>query len=348
MRTNLRAACETGNLAWLKEQKANGTLGDISENGNCAIYAAVAAGQLEVIKWLAEESGQAVDVTTDNNYVFRIAAENGHLDIVKWLITDSEQAAKTAAYADVAIRFSAVNGHLNVIRWLVEDYRDWIAAKKLDDQNFVRQPVDVTLDNNCATRLAAVNGHLDSVKWLVLKSGQDIDVSELNHYALRMAAVNGHLAVIKWLVIDYPAHLAEKDEDRTKKYYADITNHVTSAVVLAAESGHLDIVKWFVKESGQTIDVTASNLYAVRWTAQNGHLDVVRWLIEDSDQIVDCRNYQTWEAETDVASWPAPIQDYLATVKSLQETLGLEDWKTGLDTLSQTRRRQGSGRVSRI
>ena len=56
-------ACKTGNLAWLKEQKAAGTLGDVTAVNNHAVRAAAANGHLEVIKWLILDSGQKIDIT---------------------------------------------------------------------------------------------------------------------------------------------------------------------------------------------------------------------------------------------------------------------------------------------
>ena len=55
-------------------------------------------------------------------------------------------------------------------------------------------------------------------------------------------------------------------------------NLLGRAVLSAAENGHLEVVKWLVLESGQPVNVTTHNNYALSSATANGHLEVVGFL----------------------------------------------------------------------
>jgi ankyrin repeat protein len=59
----------------------------------------------------------------------------------------------------------------------------------------------------------------------------------------------------------------------------------------AARHGHLSVVRYLIEESGQSIDVTAHNNFALRYAARHGHLSVVRYFIEESGQPVDATSH---------------------------------------------------------
>ena len=193
---------------------------------------------------------------------------------------------------------------------------------------------DDASENNQAVQLASRFGHLDVLKWLVEESKLTIDFTAVSNWPVQLAAENGHLDVVKWLV---------KESGQA----VDITDHDNLALQLAAENGHLDVVKWLVEESGQAVDVTAVSNRAVRWAAGSGHLGVVRWLVEESGQTVDCRDCETWELVEDFNNLTEDIRAYLLFVKQLQEMLGLDDWKTGLE-LRKTASRQRLPLTGRI
>ena len=206
---------------------------------------------------------------------------------------------------------------------------DWLKAQKA-----AGTLGEVTVSGNRSVQLAAANGHLDIVKWLVLESELAVDVTAKDNMAIRVAATNGHLDIIKWLVKDYGDWVtAKKLEDPSFTGQAvDVTTDGNCAVRFAAYTGHLNVVRWLVEESGQAVDVTAMDNWAVKHAAANEYLDTVRWLVEMSNQSVDCRDCMMWKVDfRRFESWPAESQRYLRLVGKLQDVLGLEDWKTGLE-----------------
>ena len=170
-------------------------------------------------------------------------------------------------------------------------------------------------------QLAAANGHLDVVKWLVFESRQPSSSTEDNNFAVRMAAANGHLNVVRWLVEE-------------SGQAVDLTAGECRVLQVAAEYGHLEVVKWLVKESGQQLDITTTDNYAARWAAANGHDAVLRWLIEDSGQLIDCRGKDILLISRGFDDLNESIKTYLIQVRMLQEALGLDNWKTGLDAIA--------------
>ena len=161
------------------------------------------------------------------------------------------------------------------------------------------------------------------------------DVTEDDNWAVQRASGNGHLDVVKWLV---------KESGQP----VDVTATENYAVRWAAYYGYLDIITWLVEESGQAVDVTAKDNWAVKSAAAKGYLETVQWLVEKSCQVIDCRDCETWEVRTPFWEWPKNCRVYLIGVKTLQEALGLDSWKTGLDTTAPMSPSHGSHRASRI
>jgi ankyrin repeat protein len=94
---------------------------------------------------------------------------------------------------------------------------------------------------------------------------------------------------------------------------------------LAARHGHLSVVRYLIEESGQSIDVTAHNNFALRYAARHGHLPVVRYLIEESNQPVDvfANDNKLLRTAADTSSF-VELRTYLETVIPIIESLGLD------------------------
>jgi len=118
------------------------------------------------------------------------------------------------------------------------------------------QQVNLTDKSNLAVREAIEYGHLDTLKWLVHESGQNIDVTDANHLAFQFAALNGYLDIIQWLIIEYP-------EARHRQW-------------------ELGIITEEQLESGQKIQISTDDDYAIRLAADHHHFEVCKWLINES------------------------------------------------------------------
>lgn len=135
---------------------------------------------------------------------------------------------------------------------------------------------------------------------------------------------------------------------KNNKQLADLntpSNHGWTGIELAAENGHLDVVKWLVSESGQPVDVTVSDDFAIRYAAEYGYLDIIKWLVMESTTAhkeasqkfgfeflyrqVDATACDSiaigWAAENghlDVVKWL--VKDYFNASKEVAQSFGVE------------------------
>jgi len=166
---NILEACETGDVSWFKQQKDNGTLPDLSvEQGYSdatPIEYACRFGQLDVIKWLVEESGQRIRTKISP-----------------------------------AISSALIYGHLHIVKWIWEDFTSAsiLAAKKFNFKP-VENSIQIRVGNTFALKKAAAAGHVDIFKWLLplTPPGNDFTI------VAQRAAEAGQLETLK-LIIGHP------------------------------------------------------------------------------------------------------------------------------------------------
>lgn len=118
------------------------------------LYAAVAEGRLDVVKWYMTDLAAALHVNPENGRLLYCAVLAGQLDIIKWLQFDSGLTVNlnTDKVSNARpIAMAAGTGHLELVRWLVLDSG---------------QAVNVTLDQNAALAAARKAGHKDIVAFL--------------------------------------------------------------------------------------------------------------------------------------------------------------------------------------
>lgn len=158
-------ACESGDLDWLKCQKASGTLGDLNEDSDYEyIFTVIESGNLEVLKWLIEDSGQKISIS--NNELLRFAAEAGFLDIFMWTLGKCSYLPVILAPKSVlidAIQSVAEYGHLELLEWLLKE---------------TKYSIDVTKNDEPALYLSVINDHTAAVRYLLLNSKSYPDITE--------------------------------------------------------------------------------------------------------------------------------------------------------------------------
>jgi ankyrin repeat protein len=91
----------------------------------------------------------------------------------------------------------------------------------------------------------------------------------------------------------------------------DVTAKDNWALQFAAANGHLSAVRYLIEEFGQSIDATAHSNFALRHAACNGHLSVVRYLIEESGQSVDAAADDNYALRLAAANGHLPVVRYL-------------------------------------
>ena len=98
-----------------------------------------------------------------------------------------------------------------------------------------------------------------------------------NEEALTMASTKGNLAVVKYLL----------------ERGADISYHLSAAIIWASNCGHLEVAKYLVRHGS---DVNARNGDALIFASYNGHLPVVKYLIRNGSNISSQNNKAVIEA----------------------------------------------------
>jgi len=142
-------AVDNGDVQWLIDQKAAGTLPVLANHYGAKLYLdeyAAMVGQLDVLKWVIENREQGTEVIANNHHIFQLAVENGHLEIVKWLVEESNCMIKIAANDNWAVRQAAGSGYLAVAKYLEEAISliDEIGLKMFREYMRTRQCPTVT------------------------------------------------------------------------------------------------------------------------------------------------------------------------------------------------------------
>lgn len=259
-KTPLMVQAQLGHTSSVKQLLAAGApIDDVDEDGQSALFHAVANGQLDVVKALLANSKKP-DLEGKNKFgstVFLAAAGSGHLDIARLL-------ADTGSKKDVAttdhrtpLSVAAHNGHADVVAWLLETPQNLDAA---DDNGWT------------ALHHAAFGDHADVVKLLLDKGANKdavVNVKSPNQgtSALGVAAIQGAVASAKVLL---DAH-------------ADISlgpAPTAPPLILAAFAGKLDMVKLLVERGAPLEQTNPQGGTALRAAADGGHVEIVRYLLE--------------------------------------------------------------------
>ena len=253
--------------------------------------AAAYGGQLEVLKWLRENSYPW------NAGTCAFAAWGGHLGVLQWA------RAKGCPWDAKTCTGAAGEGHLEVLQWARENGCPWnadtcassasnnghkklqawilkcaeeaapqeTAPKKTTKKHVVPDKDNTAEHDGCTSSLhfAAANGDEAAVRALI-KAGAGVDVKVNSVTPLDMATGMGHVAIVRAL-IEAGADINHVGvEGVTPLYMAAAMGHEAVALVLI-EAG-ADVNK--AKDGGVDDGVTP-----LEKTAATGHAEIARALI---------------------------------------------------------------------
>ena len=136
--------------------------GESDENGRNVLGAAVAAGQLDVVKWLLRAKWASIGDAGENGHTaLTVAAGEGRLDVVQWLLEEGGADVKEVDHdGNTALLHAAGNGHLAVVQWLLQK-----GGACIDE---------VDSNNDRALIKAADKGWSDVVQWLLMAGGESL------------------------------------------------------------------------------------------------------------------------------------------------------------------------------
>jgi len=258
---------------------------------------ALKAGNLAQLKeWV--DSGQQFertryDLTTGDNKALLRAVEFGQFKVVKWLVEECGQTI------------------LPTSQEFIEYAHGWPHAPTPRDENAVEVAVD--------------NQHYTIAKWLLRHPSNNLPDKVIEE-------------MLKGAV--------EYQDGRLFKgyfgYAAERINVVDRDICIqVAMRSTLKNFKWFVKDFGHVVDLIAENGLFVAtaitatngWSGETNLVAVAKWLVEESGQIVDCRDCESWVDiyNTPFSTWNKADQEYLLSIKRIQDAVGLENWLSVLE-----------------
>lgn len=157
--------------------------------------------QLDVIKWLVEESTYTIDVIAS----CEVAAKRGFLRILKYIHNCVDGGAITATHLKEAasrgnihvIKWAAKEGHLNYQRRRAGVYRAAIRAGHVNIVHFLRKKYEITTFAPKDIALAARAGHLTIVQMAAVHTPAVFSPSEI------MSIDGIHPDVRQWVALIY-------------------------------------------------------------------------------------------------------------------------------------------------
>jgi hypothetical protein len=179
-------------------------------HSNLLIHAA-AAGQLELLKWLVQESRlKLADHDLDLPIVFAEALQNGCLGVAKWLVPFVGRAAELDSST-----FSRISegGHVPLLRW--RHRRRRFSRRQLEDIAWK----------------AAFFGRLDVMQWLrqTNRSFFTTWLTRLKEWAFNGAVKGGNEEMVRWLhacgaevTLEVVAQIVGQDELKLLKFCREI------------------------------------------------------------------------------------------------------------------------------
>lgn len=209
-------ASEKGRLAVLKElAEAKIDFNKPGKFGEFAIHAAAAHGQVDVIKFFAEQKNPSVDFNIlkyGRSPIFT-AVEYGHFEVVKVLLEHGVKV--TSDDITKLANMAAKKGHVSIMEFLIEHGLD----------------LNKTFLGNTLAHVAAENGHHVIIKLLNKHNVNLNKETWIKKTPLIMAVENGHTNVVKALL-----------ESKS----IDLNAHPETLATIAVKQGHISVLKVLV------------------------------------------------------------------------------------------------------
>lgn len=203
--------CESSNFydQRVAAQGAHISLQMASSRSECTrLFSAVAAGDLDQVKLLADAGLRLRFRDRAGNTLLLAAAAAGHLSVLRWLAgREAPDWEERNHRWETPLMVAALAGHLALCEWMVSQGASLV----------VRDDGSLSLLN-----LAAGSGHLPVVRWLVQKDPSGVDEigpsDEVT--AFQLAAGRGHLDVAGWLAAQGANVAARTPDGETALHFA--------------------------------------------------------------------------------------------------------------------------------
>uniref|UniRef100_A0A915Q5P9 Sex-determining protein fem-1 n=1 Tax=Setaria digitata TaxID=48799 RepID=A0A915Q5P9_9BILA len=154
--------------------------------GAPALWAAAAAGHLEIVRYLVEEIGADINQTTQSNSSpLRGACYDGHYEIVEYLVEKGADIELANRHGHTPLMIAAFKMRVDIVRFLLEHGAD---------------PCRASAKGNTAMHDAAEAGS-DEIVYMLLKAGAKNVKDDCGLTPMQCAALAGHENVLKSFVI---------------------------------------------------------------------------------------------------------------------------------------------------
>lgn len=262
------------------------------------------------------------------------ALEAGNLALLKAWVESGQQFERTRydlTYGGNEALLKAVAcGRFKVVKWLVEECGQTILPTSREFTERVLGSMPTPIDEN-AVEVAVDSRHYTIAKWLLRHPSNNLPDKVIEE-------------MLKGAV--------EYDDSRLFKgffcYAEERINVVDRNICIqVAMHGTLENFKWFVKDSGHVVDLMAENGLFVataitatnKWSRTTNLVGIAKWLVEESGQMVDCRDCESWVDiyNAPFSSWNRADQEYLLSIKRIQDAVGLGNWRGVSEQLRDTK-----------
>lgn len=235
------------------------------ENRATPLYWAAYGGNLDTVKYLAENGGIIDWSAREGILPTHMAAKEGNLEVLKYFIEEIRYIRYSTDYDGMLpTHYAAWGGHLDVLKYLIEE--EGMSVKDYDWN--IRTPLT----------WAVIGGSLDCTKYLVEQGSylkvEDEEENTLMHYA----AEYGYPQIVSYL-FDLGLSVTSKN------IYGETPLHFACMNSTDNSFGSYEVVKFLV-ENGALVN--SDDMYdrsPLYWAAYSGNLRIAKYLVENDAYI---------------------------------------------------------------
>ena len=205
------------------------------------LHIAAEQGNLDLCKYIIEQTGDENPQNKKGDTAFQMAAEKGQLEVTKLIIKNLEDKNPRGYEGWTALHFAAMNGHLEVCKLINESVEDGAIIN-----NAGVTPIDY----------AAIRGHLEVFKLLTeTLENKNHAANGGNWTPLHVAAYTGHIELCRYIIDSG----ADKNPIGQGLGYTRLAGY--TPLTIAAAEGHLRTCKLFIDEWADLKHVLKGFLY---------------------------------------------------------------------------------------
>ena len=262
-------------------------------NGNTVLHAAcLYSSSVQLIKYLNQLGFNINTTNKDGMTCLQVAIKQGELEVIKYLLEETSLCnfdlhGRSLAY------LAAQAGHLDVLKYLIGDKEVDCKLTVVCTEKSLKTP-EMTL-----LHVACSEGHLDVVKYLIISCGLNLLRKDVEgRTPLFLACQNGHIEVLKCLIQLGSLSITEQGTsisttklcDSLKSLFQQnlITHHSdndgnTPIHGACKHSNSVNVVQYLVQLTGFNFSsANKEGMTCLHVAAEHGCTDIVKYLLDQT------------------------------------------------------------------